>query len=102
MEATQIALEGVREEERVGQRTILDVLNSEQQNLNAQVNLVSFQRDLVVSSYGVLAFEGRLTASDIALEAELYDPLATMARLRMLGSAGAPRSRARKILAWLP
>jgi outer membrane protein len=74
VEATQIALEGVREEERVGQRTILDVLNSEQQNLNAQVNLVSFQRDLVVASYGVLAFEGRLTASDIALEAELYDP----------------------------
>ena len=74
VEATQIALEGVREEERVGQRTILDVLNSEQQNLNAQVNLVSFQRDLVVASYGVLAFEGRLTAADIALEAELYDP----------------------------
>ena len=74
VEATQIALEGVREEERVGQRTILDVLNSEQQNLNAQVNLVSFQRDLVVASYGVLAYEGRLTASDIALEAELYDP----------------------------
>jgi outer membrane protein len=74
VEATRIALEGVREEERVGQRTILDVLNSEQQNLNAQVNLVSFQRDLVVASYGVLAFEGRLTAADIALEAELYDP----------------------------
>ena len=74
VEATRIALEGVREEERVGQRTILDVLNSEQQNLNAQVNLVSFQRDLVVASYGVLAGMGRLTASDIALEAELYDP----------------------------
>lgn len=73
-EATRIALEGVREEERVGQRTILDVLNSEQQYLNAQVNLVSFQRDLVVASYGVLAYEGRLTAYDIALEAELYDP----------------------------
>jgi len=74
VEATRIALEGVREEERVGQRTILDVLNSEQQNLNAQVNLVSFQRDLVVASYGVLAYMGRLTAADIALEAELYDP----------------------------
>ena len=73
-EATRIALEGVREEERVGQRTILDVLNSEQQYLNAQVNLVSFQRDLVVASYGVLAYMGRLTASDIALEAEFYDP----------------------------
>jgi outer membrane protein len=74
VEATSIALQGVREEEKVGQRTILDVLNSEQQYLNAQVNLVSFQRDLVVTSYGVLASEGRLTAYDIALQAELYDP----------------------------
>jgi outer membrane protein len=73
-EATRIALEGVRQEEKVGQRTILDVLNSEQQYLNAQVNLVSFQRDLVVASYGVLAAMGRLTAYDIALQAELYDP----------------------------
>jgi outer membrane protein len=74
VEATRIALEGVREEERVGQRTILDVLNSEQQNLNAQVFLVAFQRDLVVASYGLLAGMGRLTAYDIALAAELYDP----------------------------
>ncbi len=74
VEATRIALEGVREEERVGQRTILDVLNTEQQNLSAQVNLVSFQHDLVVASYGVLAAMGRLTAYDIALQAELYDP----------------------------
>ena len=74
VEATRIALEGVREEERVGQRTILDVLNAEQQNLNAQVFLVAFQRDLVVASYSVLAGMGRLTAYDIALAAELYDP----------------------------
>ncbi len=74
VEATKIALEGVREEEKVGQRTILDVLNSDQQYLNAQVNLVSFQRDLVVASYGVLSAMGRLTAYDIALQAELYDP----------------------------
>ena len=74
VEATGIALQGVREEEKVGQRTILDVLNAEQQNLNASVNLVSFQRDLVVASYGVLANMGRLTAADIALQAELYDP----------------------------
>jgi outer membrane protein len=74
VDATRIALEGVREEERVGQRTILDVLNSEQQFLNANVNLVSFQRDLVVAAYGILAAMGRLTASDIALEAEIYDP----------------------------
>jgi outer membrane protein len=64
----------VEEEEKVGQRSVLDVLNSEQQSLNAHVNLVSFQRDLVVASYGALAAMGRLTAYDIALEAELYDP----------------------------
>ena len=74
VQATGIALQGVREEEKVGQRTILDVLNAEQQNLLAGVNLVSFQRDLVVASYGVLANMGRLTAADIALQAELYDP----------------------------
>ncbi|MGO9483502.1 MAG: TolC family outer membrane protein [Rhodomicrobium sp.] len=74
VEATKIALQGVQEEEKVGQRTILDVLNSEQQYLNANVNLVSFQRDLVVASYGVLAYMGRLTAADISLQAELYDP----------------------------
>ena len=74
VESTRIALEGVREEEKVGQRTILDVLNSEQQNLNAQVFLVAFQRDLVVALYSVLAGMGRLSAYDIALAAELYDP----------------------------
>jgi outer membrane protein len=74
VEATSTALQGLREEERVGQRTILDVLNAEQQSLNAQVNLISFKRDLVVASYSVLSAMGRLTASDIALQAELYDP----------------------------
>ncbi len=74
VKSTGIALQGIREEEKVGQRTILDVLNAEQQNLNAQVMLVSFQRDLVVASYGVLAYMGRLTAADISLQAELYDP----------------------------
>ena len=74
VEATRIALKGVRDEEKLGQRTLLDVLNSEQAYLNAHVNLVSYKRDLVAASYGVLAAMGRLTAYDIALEAELYDP----------------------------
>ncbi|WP_367998498.1 TolC family outer membrane protein [Rhodomicrobium lacus] len=82
VEATRIALQGVREEERVGQRTLLDVLNSEQQNLNAQVNLVSYRRDLVVASYSVLSGMGRLTASDISLQAELYDPTRYYAQVK--------------------
>jgi outer membrane protein len=72
--AAEISLQGVREEERVGQRTILDVLSAEQTLLNAQVFLVSFRRDLVVASYNVLSAMGRLTAADISLAAELYDP----------------------------
>ena len=100
VEATRIALEGVREEERVGQRTILDVLNSEQQNLNAQVNLVSFQRDLVVASYGVLARHGAVDC----VTTSLFKPSFTIRRVitaksRMPHSAGdlrlkAPKTRA--------
>ena len=74
IKSAHVALRGVEEEEKVGQRSVLDVLNSEQQSLSVHVNLVSFQRDLVVATYGVLAAMGRLTAYDIALEAELYDP----------------------------
>lgn len=74
VEASRLALEGVRQERNVGQETILAVLNAEQSYLNAQVNLVSFRRDLVVASYSILSAIGRLTAYDIALSAELYDP----------------------------
>jgi outer membrane protein len=82
IKAARLALRGVEVEEKVGQRNVLDVLNSEQQSLNAHVNLVSFQRDLVVATYGVLAAMGRLTAYDIALEAELYDPARNYAEVK--------------------
>ena len=51
VDANRIALAGVREEERVGQRTLLDVLNAEQELLNSEVNLVTTKRNLVVASY---------------------------------------------------
>ena len=60
VKAAEIALEGVREEARVGQRTTLDVLNAQQTLLNARVSLVSAQRDRVVASYVVMAAIGRL------------------------------------------
>ena len=49
--AAEVALTGVREEARVGQRTTLDVLNQQQELLNARVNLITAQRDRVVASY---------------------------------------------------
>ncbi len=72
--AAEIALNGVREEAKVGQRTTLDVLNAQQVLLNARVNLVTAQRDRVVGSYNVLASSGLLSAATLNLRAENYDP----------------------------
>lgn len=71
--ASQTALLGVREEEKVGQRTLLDVLNAEQELLNAQVQLVTDQRNLVVAGYAVLAAVGRLEAARLGVASEVYD-----------------------------
>jgi outer membrane protein len=73
--ADEIAFEGVSKEQQVGGRTVLDVLNAEQELLNAQVALVSSQRDAVVAAYQVLAAGGALTAKSLGLKVELYDPL---------------------------
>jgi outer membrane protein len=73
VDANRIALTGVREEERVGQRTLLDVLNAEQELLNAQVNLVTDQRNLVVASYTVLSAIGRLNAQELGVASLVYD-----------------------------
>jgi outer membrane protein len=82
VEASQTALNGVREEEKVGQRTLLDVLNAEQALLNAQVALVTDQRDLVVQSYTVLQAVGRLNNEYLELESASYDPEAHYFEIR--------------------
>ncbi|MEM1371322.1 MAG: TolC family outer membrane protein [Pseudomonadota bacterium] len=72
--ANQTALSGVREEEKVGQRTLLDVLDAEQELLNAQVDLVSTKRDQVVAAYSVLSSIGRLDSATLGLTSTVYDP----------------------------
>ena len=74
VKAAEIALEGVREEARVGQRTTLDVLNAQQTLLNARVSLVSAQRDRVVASYATLAAVGKLSVDGLGLDVVRYDP----------------------------
>ncbi|WP_246725614.1 TolC family outer membrane protein [Beijerinckia sp. L45] len=74
VKSSEIALDGVREEAKVGQRTTLDVLIAQQTLLNARVNLVSAQRDRVVASYVVMAASGRLSAANLALNVVQYDP----------------------------
>jgi outer membrane protein len=74
VEANRIALAGVREEERVGQRTLLDVLNAEQELLNSEVTLATDRRNLVVASYTVLSTMGRLNAQELGVASLVYDP----------------------------
>jgi outer membrane protein len=71
--ASEIALNGVREEAKVGQRTTLDVLNAQQTLLNARVALVTAQHDRVVASYALLSAIGRLSVDTLAVRAERYD-----------------------------
>lgn len=72
VQANEVALNGVREEARVGQRTTLDVLNAQQELLTSRVNLIVAQRDRVIYSYGVVQAIGQLTARFTALPVEYY------------------------------
>ncbi len=72
--SAEIALDGVRQENTVGARTVLDVLDAEQELLDARVNLVRSQRDTVVTGFQVLASTGHLTARDLGLPVVVYDP----------------------------
>ncbi len=82
VDANRIALEGVREEEKVGQRTLLDVLNAEQELLSAEVQLVTTKRDLVVAAFSLLSSIGRLNAEAVALGGDIYDPEAHYQEVR--------------------
>lgn len=82
VEAARIALEGVREEEKAGQRTQLDILNAEQELLDAQIQLTATRRDLIVAAYALLAQMGRLTSSELGLADPAYDPVAHYEEVR--------------------
>jgi outer membrane protein len=75
VQSNKVALQGVREEEKVGQRTLLDVLNAELEYLNSQVNLETDRRNLVVAAYSVLSAMGRLDAAWIGAAQKVYDPV---------------------------
>lgn len=72
--ASEIALNGVREEAKAGQRTTLDVLNAQQALVNARNALVTAQHDRVVASYSVLNAIGRLSPQVLGLKTNVYDP----------------------------
>ena len=73
LEANEIALEGVRQEADVGSRTILDVLDAEQELLDARVNNARAVRDRTVSAFNLLATIGQLNAKQLGLDVAIYD-----------------------------
>jgi len=89
VKAAEIAFEGVQQELEVGSRTTLDVLNQQQELLNARVALVRSERDEVVAGFGVLSAVGKLTAQELGLPVQLYDPVENyeMQTWRPLGAA---------------
>ena len=72
--SAELALSGVQEDQRVGQRTTLDVLNQQQDLLDARQILVIAQRDQVVAAFALLSAMGRLNAEQLGLPTAVYDP----------------------------
>jgi outer membrane protein len=92
--AAEVALNGVREEARVGQRTTLDVLNAQQTLVNARSALVTAQRDRVVASYTVLSAVGGLSPQILGLRTPVYDPMVHYQQVRdAWGGVRAPDGR---------
>ncbi|KLE34307.1 TolC family outer membrane protein [Aurantiacibacter luteus] len=84
VDAAALSLEGVRAENTVGNRTILDILNAQQELLRAQVQLVTARRNAYVAGFTLLAAMGRAEARDLGVVAdgELYDPRDNYNRVR--------------------
>ncbi len=83
VEAASLSLEGVRAENSVGSRTILDILNAEQEALNARVQLVSARRNAYVAGFSLLAAMGHAEADDLGLASgTLYDPMVNYDRVK--------------------
>ncbi len=82
--AAELSLEGVRAENSIGNRTVLDVLNAEQELLTSRVELVTARRNAYVAGFSLLAAMGRAEARDLGLLSEgvLYDPIENYDRVR--------------------
>ncbi len=81
--ADRLALEGVRAENSVGTRDVLDVLNAEQELLNSEVTLVTAQRDAYVAGFALLNAMGKVDASSLGLDGgALYDPTVNYKQMR--------------------
>lgn len=82
VDAATLSLEGVRAENTVGNRTIIDILNAENELLNAQVQLETAKRNAYVAGFNLLAAMGKAEARDLGLDGgALYDPVVNYDRV---------------------
>src|SRR4029079_13790476 len=95
--SAEAALNGVREEARLGQRTTLDVLNAQQELGHARIAGVGSQRDRLVNSYALLAAIGRLAPQVLGLSVPNYDPQVHYHQVRdAWGGVRTPHGRSRR------
>jgi outer membrane protein len=80
--AAEVALNGVREEAHVGQRATIDVLNAQQELVNARLALITAQHDRVIASYALLAAVGGLSMRRLRLDVAIYDPMVHYQQVR--------------------
>lgn len=77
-----IALDGIREEAKVGQRTTFDILVAQQNLVNARTAVVTAQHDRIVASYTLLAAVGELNLPKLGINHPLYDPMVHYQQVR--------------------
>jgi outer membrane protein len=81
-DANKVALEGVEREAQVGSRTVLDVLDAEQELLDSRVSYVTSERDEILAVYELKASIGQMTAKDLQLEVDAYTPVINYNKVR--------------------
>lgn len=92
--AAEVAFEGVREEARLGARTTLDVLNAEQELLDARAGLISASADEYIAAYSLLAATGLMTAEHLGLSVPRYDPAEYYNLVKSAPAVNTPQGRA--------
>ena len=67
-----MAVEGVKKENEVGSRTLLDVLDAEQDLMEEKVEAIKVKRDKFVTIFNIMAYMGKLSPSDLNLDVDVY------------------------------
>ncbi len=96
--AAQVAFDGVKEEATLGARTTLDVLDAEQELLDARANRISAMTDQYVATYSLLSAMGLLTADHLKLGIHTYDPAAYYNAVKNAPADSSQRKRLDRVL----